>query len=547
METTMNNSINKFWFKISHKSTSIINAAVVVITLMFFSFPIQAGKIISVPSASGAIGFGGWNIDNVEVILNGTQSEINGIGSWFNNENGTYHFADDSDFSYIGNVDDGAGTLMGFALAKEWPVGEPSGIKIINDDLAVKQPKPSNCIMATSYLTGHFLDSSDPRQVTCSGPFQSHKRYKIAMLPSTVDGIGSESIDLVFNVEAETGARDYQVFQKINNWTDSRLEGFTIQVGFGIGGSFQTVEAAGVDLADLNISVPSDIWIKGQLANFSAGLFGPVDKHTGKRGFFDPDKRAGFLIDEFTEQSLTDSLHATRTLGSNYAEVPSGATVGNQFGPWLPDNMLPYGIFFDDDGNPDTDAKLLAWYGFNPNLPVPALGWMGGALDSDGPFSEIPAAEVELMGANLAFTMDKIDDLVNIGLKYIVTVGNVSNFPTGDQFTIRITPTADRSGTGAPSYVGVEPNPLLLFSSSDAKILLEPKDTFVIDSLLTARVGDADLNVDPLVADTVDVMISTSDPLVSSQSLTLIEQGINRGVFAAALPEILVMLLSGRL
>jgi hypothetical protein len=210
----MNNSINKFCFKISHKTRSILNAAAVVITLAFFSFPIQAGKIISVPSASGAIGFGGWNLDNVEVILNGTQSEINGIGSWFNNENGTYHFADDSDFSYIGNVDDGAGTLMGFALAKEWPVGEPSGIKIINHDLAVKQPKPSNCIMATSYLTGHFLDSSDPRQVTCSGPFQSHKRYKIAMLPSTVDGIGSESIDLVFNVEAETGARDYQVFQK---------------------------------------------------------------------------------------------------------------------------------------------------------------------------------------------------------------------------------------------------------------------------------------------------------------------------------------------
>ncbi len=58
--------------------------------------------------------------------------------------------------------------------------------KIVNDDLAVKDPKPTNCIMATSYLEGHFLDSTDPEQVICSGPFQSHKRYKLAMLPSTV-------------------------------------------------------------------------------------------------------------------------------------------------------------------------------------------------------------------------------------------------------------------------------------------------------------------------------------------------------------------------
>ncbi len=532
----MNRVINNERRRVNHQTSSALGAAFVIM-LMVVSIPTQAGKIISIPSESGAPGFGGWDLANVDVILNGTQSEVNGTGSWFNEENGAYQFAGDSDFSYVGHVDDGAGTLMGYALAKTWPVGEPSGIKIINDDAAVKEPKPPNCIMATSYLDDYFLDSEDPRQVTCSGPFQSHKRYKIAMLPSTVDGEGSESVDLVFNVEPEDGSRDYQVFQKINNWTDGRLAGFTVQVGFGVGESFQTATSAGVDLNDLNISVPSDIWDEKQLAIFSAGLFGPQDKHTGKIGFFDPNKRAGFLIDEYTDQMLTDSLHATRTLGSNYAEVPIGAAADNQFGPWLPDNMLPYGIFFDDDGNPETDAKLLAWYGFNPNLPVPGLGWMGGSQDSDGPFSAIPTTEIEAMGANLSFTMGQIDDLVNVGLNYLVTVGNVSTFPAGNTFTIRITPTPDTSGTEAPSYVGIEPDPLLLFSSSVAEILLEPKDTFVIGSLLTARVGDADLNLDPLVADEVDVVISTTDPLVSSQTLTLIEQGVNRGVFAAALPE----------
>lgn len=348
---------------------------------------------------------------------------------------------------------------MGYVLAKDWPVGEPAGIKVINDDLTVnvpknKEQKPLNCIMATSYLDGHYLDSDDPQQVTCSGPFQSHKRYKIAMLPTTVDNIGSESVDLVFNVEAEAGARDYQIFQKINNWTGKRLEGFSVQVGFGVGELFQTVAEAGVALENLNVSVPSNIWDAEQLALFSAGLFGPLDKHTGKIGFFDPVQRAGFYIDQYVEgiQPLTDTLTATRTLGSDYAEVPFGSAIADQFGPWLSDNMLPYGIFFDDDGNPETDAELLAWYGYNPALD--AFGWMGGSQDSNGAFAEITPAEIMQMGQNLSYTMDVIEDLVNVGLNYVVTVGDVGTFPA-NTFTIRITPTPDTSGAQAPGYVGL--------------------------------------------------------------------------------------------
>ena len=57
----------------------------------------------------------------------------------------------------------------------------------------------------------------------------------------------------------------------------------------------------------------------------------------------------------------------------------------------------------------------------------------------------------------------------------------------------------------------------------------------MIGTLLTARVGDADLNEDSLVAEEVDVLISSDSGL--SETLTLIEQGENRGVFAATLPE----------
>ena len=523
----MEYSIIKQMTWIKHKRPSVISFAL-VFALASFSFTAQAGKITSIPSASGADGFGGWNLDNVEIVLNGTQGVVGDIlNSWFDELTGAYNFATDSDFTYTANIDDAAGTVMGITLAKDWPAGEPAGIKIVNDDAGVKPPKPANCIMATSYLADHFLDSTDPQQVTCSGPFQSHKRYKLAMLPTSVDGMGVEGIDLVFNVEAEAGVRDYRIFQKINNWTDGRLEGFLVQVGVGIGTDFQTASDAGISLDDLNISVPGEIWSEEQLAIFSAGLFGPLDKHTGSIGFFDPEQRAGFLIDEYGSTALTDTLTATRTLGSNYAEVPAGAS--NQFGPWVAKNMLPYGVFFDDDGNPETDAQLLAWYGFNPTLQ--ALGWMGGAATD---FAEITATEIETMGANLAFTMDVIDDLVNLGLNYVITVGDVTSFP-GSTFTLRVIPTKDTSGAPDPPYVGHTPEPELTFTSSDADVMLDLAGTFLIGTPLTARVGDADLNLDPFAIESVDIEIATSTGL--SGTLTLVEQGKNRGVFAAILPD----------
>lgn len=495
----------------------------------------QAGKITSAPTLNGTPGFGGWNLANVEVVLNGTQGAIGSTDSWFDPATGAYNFAADSDFTYESRIFDDSSTLMGLVLAKDWPIGEPSGIKIVNDDPKVKNGKPANCIMATSYLADHYLDSTDPQQVVCSSPFQTHKRYKVAMLPSTVDGIGSESVDLVFNVEPEAGSRDYQVFQKINNWTDGRLKGFKIEVGFGVGASFVSASSVGVDLANLNISVPSELWSATQLATFSAGLFGPLDKHTGEVGFFDPNKRAGFYIDQYVSgaQPLTDTLTASTPLPSNYSDVPAGAgDAAYQFGSWLPDNMLPYGVFFDDDGNPETDAELLAWYGYNP--ATGDLGWMRGAADG---FAAVSATEIQAMGANLSYTSDLIDDLVNVGLNYVVRLGDVSTFPASanNTFTIRVTPTADDSGIPAPLYVGYQPNPLLLYTDSNASVLLQPETSFEAGSLLTARVGDADLNQDPAVAEEVTVSISSSSGL--SDSLTLVEQGANRGVFAATLPD----------
>jgi hypothetical protein len=511
---------------------SSLTRLVLAAFMAFFAISAQAGKIVSIPSATVPgvqDGFGGFNLDNVEVILNGT-------GSTFDEGTGTYVFGADTDFSYVSDVYDGS-TLMGKVLAKPFPVGEPAGIKIVNDDFDVKEPKPTNCIMSTSYLDGYFLDEADPQPVLCSGPFQSHKRFKVAMLPSTVDGVGSDSIDLVFNVETEDGSRDYQVFQKINNWTNVRLKGFTVQVGSGTGSGFKPAsDPTGVGVANLSLSVPDTIWASTQLANFSTGLFGPIDiKHDRPEGYFDPDTRAGFYIDEFPNVSgVTDTLNSGDILPSDYPAVPpaTGAEA-NQFGHWLPNNMLPYGIFFDDDGNPDTDAELVAWYGDKSAPPNSNFGWMTGVKEG---FSDVPDASITEWSNNPLYSMGVIDDLVNVGLNYVVTVGDVSAFP-GGKFTIHITPIKDDSGMGEPSYVGVAPVPALIYTSSDAIIQLDPSPEFVAGSLLTARVADADLNLDPGVIDTTTVEVTTNNGSVAPYTLTLEELGVDRGAFAGNLPD----------
>ena len=119
------------------------------IVLAGLSLTVYAGKITSIPSTvapdpstlSGVQDrFGGWNLDNVFVNINGS----------FDEATGAYDFIDDTDLGYRSDVDDGTGGVLGYVLAKDWPVGEPTGIKIVNDDFDAK--RATNCVMSTSYL-----------------------------------------------------------------------------------------------------------------------------------------------------------------------------------------------------------------------------------------------------------------------------------------------------------------------------------------------------------------------------------------------------------
>jgi len=513
-----------------------LTSAATIATIMVSS---QAGIITSTQSFTGAEGFGGWNFSNVVV---------NVTDGLFDYNTGAYSFEPTSDGTYSADLYNGyydpdgvmiGTTVMATIYAKDHPVGEPAGIKVINDDTNVKDPKPQNCIMATSYIDGYYLDSTEPQQTICSSDFQTHKRFKEAMLPSSVVD-GDKGADLVFNVEADEGTRAYQVFQKINNWTDARLTGFTIEVGFGVGDEFQSATGIGVNLADLSISVPEEIWAENELATFSHGLFGAPDNHFPTPGFFD-NTTAGYSINQYPIiAGLTDTLTATTLLGSNYTNIPpTTELIHNQFGTWLPNIWIPQGIFFDDDGNPATDAALVAWYGYNP--VEENFGWMTGSNDNpdstDDDFNTIEDSVISDWSNNPLYSMGEIDDLVNVGINYIVTIGDIGTFPAeaNDTFTIRITPTKDTVNQDPPSYVGQTPYPELVYLSSDGLITLNPSPEFVIGSPLTVRVADSDLNLDSALEDMTSVLVSADG--VASEIIELTEEGINRGVFVASLPS----------
>jgi len=96
---------------------------------------------------------------------------------------------------------------MATLVAKNPPVGVPPGVKVLNDQ-QVATSQPESCIMATAV------------GVDCGSAFQTHKRYKVLMKPDMIDGIGSDSVDLVFRAgNSGDAVEEYRVFQKIRSTT----------------------------------------------------------------------------------------------------------------------------------------------------------------------------------------------------------------------------------------------------------------------------------------------------------------------------------------
>ena len=432
---------------------------------------------------------GAMNLNNVDVnlvrLVDGSP-----FGS-FDKTTGAYSTMAVGD-SFVSVVKDGLNAVMAKITGKVWPVGEPVGVKAVVDDNAVKKGKPKNCLINTAYMSADdstsgqsaYLDTAHPEPVICSSPFQTHKRFKIGMQPATVSGVlnGAEGngIDLVFNVadEVPTALRPYQVFSKINNYTGLRLKGYKIVVGKGVGSGFQSASTLGIaDKLHISLGIGegasgngtldgTNLFDDDGLATFSHGLFGAPDQHFTVNGFFD-SRTAGFNVAQTCSvlpcttypnpyvagAALinSDTIFSTTVLPSNY-NGPPGPSTATLFNDWLPSIWQPKGIFFDTDGDPTTDAKLVAW-------------WDGATWrkNFDSGFAVVSAVELASWAGNPLYAVDDIEDVLNLGINYIVKVGNVG---TGD-ITVRIIPIVADTQV-APAWVATPPpNQSLNVDNSD--------------------------------------------------------------------------------
>ena len=441
---------------------------------------------------------GAWNLSNVQVDLirlvdGSTFGAFDADPASSNYGTYTQMVVGDSFVSKVYS-DSAKNTLMAKVAGKVWPVGEPTAIKAVNGDTAVQNGKPANCLINTSYLdsteTGDvnaaYLDTANPQPVICSSGFQTHKRFKVAMQPATTTGVSSgdgHPIDLVFNTTDNATITPYEVFSKINNYTDKRLSGYKIEVGVGTGAGFKTATdldisgqlylSLGIGEGTTGNSTPptySDMFDPDGLATFSHGLFGAISlPHFPSEGFFS-NTTAYYPVSAqcSTAAGVTVTCPNTRVVGTGatvddsdtiFSSGPLSTNYTNLFGAWLPSIWEPKGIFFDFDSNPSTDPKLVAWWN--------GTQWLKGQADNFAPVSQ---TELNAWASDSRYSIDVIEDVLNLGINYIVDVGDINNpqgtkgFTGSTNFTVRIIPVVAADQT-VPAWVGTTPTPLVPPSS----------------------------------------------------------------------------------
>jgi hypothetical protein len=336
---------------------------------------------LAAPAMAGEIT--GWNLNNVVVSI--SNDPVPGAGA---------------SLVYDRRVTGGtAGARTNGRITFEPPESVSPGLQVLNDSPNLNPGRNiPDCIAATGVGS-------------CEAAFQSGKRFKM-------DATDVGPIDLVFDTQTTIGANSYQVFQKLLNDTPALLSGFTVQLGTGIGDAF--VRSTAGDGLGFDPSVelgPNDL---PAFSQFAFGLFGDASENPNFSldGFF-ASQRAGFDL-AFSEDQLTSGA-----LSPVYAGL---------FGPaMLNGDAVPLGYFWDNDGNPDTDAILMAWQKPDGTWEQ-RRGIADLALGLVESITPITVTEDALLG--LGFLGGEIEDLRNLNLNYNILVGDFA----GDSFTLRFTP-----------------------------------------------------------------------------------------------------------
>jgi len=340
-----------------------------------------------------AVTISGWDLTNV-----GEPTELN--------EDGT-------GFSYVYDRDVSGGTegaISSGRIAFTPPEAVAPGIKVDETDDDKRGVLTEGCLM-----------TSNPPN-TCDGPFQSGKRIKQQMT-------GFGPVDLVFNLDFDNSTLPegdelndpvvYQVFHRLINVTDSMLDGFKIQLGFGVGDDFKVAgEADGVFFSQDFEAQPDG---SGPASTqFPFGLFGDADtnKNFTLDGFFEPE-RAKYAV-ELDDDVVATELKSTGLVG------PYEALFGN----WLPQQGVPEGALWEYEVG--KDPLVMAWdtgEGWEVRRGInDSLDGVEGTISYDDVFSlEESAWETfayDQWGEMVAFLSDVplfadvIEDLANLNVNF---------------------------------------------------------------------------------------------------------------------------------
>jgi uncharacterized protein YhjY with autotransporter beta-barrel domain len=157
----------------------------------------------------------------------------------------------------------------------------------------------------------------------------------------------------------------------------------------------------------------------------------------------------GFYSDEKARLSLTSSSDVLA-----FGALTNPDYVANFGTALLDDTMVPEGLFWDDNDDPDDESSLVAWN------DIGGGGWTYGTLDSAENIDArlavlattlgvdvatldyvagglLPDEIVEAAEANGLFAVDPIEDLRNANLNYTMTIGTVE----GGEVILRTVPT----------------------------------------------------------------------------------------------------------
>ncbi|HEV8036961.1 choice-of-anchor F family protein [Yoonia sp.] len=319
-----------------------------------------------------------------------------------------------------------------------------------DDGLSVdSRSDATNCLMASN--PGIYCDSapgSGKRIKTwLTGPDPFDMTFQTSSDPYLITDPANEALPIVTDGVVDTSSVDYFTFGKTSNFTGARITSFSLEL----------LDANGNPMGDLD-AANAVLFLRDGLDPKLAGGAGLPDGLFGAGG---NEGDIGFFSDAKAQPTLTPESDVM-TFGA-FTNTVYVANFGTAF---LDDTMVPDGLFWDDNADPDDESALIAWNNIGGD------GWTYGTLalteiPDDLPGSEdppvllperleelaatlgvsvedlnyvaggaVPEAIVAAAQASGLFAVGAIEDLRNANLNFTLRIGEIDD----GEFTLRINP-----------------------------------------------------------------------------------------------------------